>query len=62
MNKCIVCNKRLALLPFKCKCGVVTCVKHKWPEHECTFDYRAEGLERLKKDNPRIASEKLVRI
>ena len=58
-NRCLVCNKRLFLLPFVCKCGANTCGQHKWPEHECTYDYRAEARERLRKDNPQVIADRL---
>ncbi len=61
-NRCLVCNKRLFLLPFVCKCGVRTCGQHKWPEHECTYDYHAEARERLRKDNPQVIADRLNRI
>ncbi|KKN19439.1 hypothetical protein LCGC14_0945690 [marine sediment metagenome] len=61
-NRCLVCNKQLGLLPFTCKCGALTCGRHKWPEHDCTYDYRAEALDRLKKDNPVVVADKLIRI
>ena len=61
-NRCLVCNKKLGLLPFNCKCGAVTCSTHRGLGHECTFDYRAEARERLRKENPVVAAEKLTRI
>ncbi len=48
------CNKKLNILCFECKCGLVFCLKHKMPElHNCTFDYRAiddlpEKIEKTK--------------
>jgi len=62
-NHCFQCNKRLGLLPFTCKCGTNYCTRCKWPEdHHCTFDYRAEGMKKLAKENPVIVADKLTRI
>ena len=62
-NRCFQCNKRLGLLPFTCKCGANYCTRCKWPEdHHCTFDYRAEGMKKLAKENPVIVADKLTRI
>ena len=27
-NRCPVCNKKMGLLPFECKCGKFFCIKH----------------------------------
>ena len=61
-KRCFECNKRLNLLPITCKCGVVTCIQHKWPDHDCTYDYRAEATEHLIKNNPVVVATKLNRI
>lgn len=47
-KRCSVCNKKLGLLPFECKCGKLFCIKHKDPEaHDCTYDFKSESKERL---------------
>ena len=61
-KRCFECNKRLNFLPITCKCGVVTCIQHKWPDHNCTHDYRAEAQKQLTKENPVVIAEKLNRI
>jgi hypothetical protein len=61
-NRCFACKKRLGLIPFTCKCGVLTCIQHKWPDHHCTYDFHAEAVERLTKDNPPVIAEKITRI
>lgn len=48
-NRCMVCQKRTGLIPFVCKCGQSFCSVHKWPDHECSFDFHAVEKERLKK-------------
>jgi predicted nucleic acid binding AN1-type Zn finger protein len=44
------CNKKLSLCDFACKCANIYCSAHRNPlTHACTFDFRAEGKERLLK-------------
>jgi len=35
----------------------------RYPEkHGCSFDFQSEGKEKLKKDNPHITTEKVIKI
>jgi predicted nucleic acid binding AN1-type Zn finger protein len=48
--KCHVCNKKLGLLPFDCRCGHQFCSIHRYPEeHKCSFDYKEFAKEQLEK-------------
>jgi AN1-type zinc finger protein 5/6 len=58
-DKCIVCNKKVGLLPYICKCGNTTCAFHRWPNHECCFDYRQAHKDLLQQQNPKIAPSKI---
>lgn len=59
---CAKC-KRKSLMNVKCKCEKVFCFGCMHPEdHNCSFDYKAEFQEKLRKDNPVIVSEKLAKI
>lgn len=62
INRCTVCSKKLGLLPFNCKCGTVTCAKHRWPDHQCGFDFKKRGVEIIKNRNPQLIAEKLQQI
>jgi predicted nucleic acid binding AN1-type Zn finger protein len=43
MARCGACNKKLSLLPIKCKCGGEYCAEHRPAEaHGCTYNYREE--------------------
>lgn len=55
-TRCFICRKKVGLMPFTCKCSDhVFCCNHKLPElHNCTFDFKTDGLQKL--------SEKLVKI
>ncbi len=57
-SRCLVCNKQMGLLPFKCKCGNEYCSNHRF-EHACTFDYRAEQRGKLTDKLPKVVASKL---
>ena len=59
-NRCTVCNKKVGLIPFTCRCNesYKFCSKHRL-NHECTFDYKKEQQEKLMKDNPKIITPKI---
>lgn len=59
-NRCFVCKKKVGLLGFECKCGRLLCTSHRQAEeHDCDFDYRAEGKKRLADANPLVAFSKV---
>lgn len=58
-KRCTVCRSK-ALTNMVCKCGVVVCLTHRYPDsHRCTFDQRSEDLMRLQKAMPAVAPPKL---
>lgn len=59
-NVCSVCNKKLGLIGFKCKCGKDNCSIHRYPEsHPCTHDWIAEGKQQISQKNPVVAADKI---
>ncbi len=59
-NRCGVCQKKLGLLPFACRCEGEFCSSHRLPEeHACTFDYHAAGKAQLSKSLPVVSGDKL---
>ena len=59
-SRCMLCNKKIGLTGFKCKCKYYFCAKHSYSDrHECTFDYKQFGKELLKNSNPVIISSKI---
>lgn len=63
--RCDQCNKKVGLMGQKCKCERVFCISHLHAEeHSCTFDYKAEAKENLKRSADKLAelSVKLVKI
>ena len=50
MTRCEQCRKKLGICEYKCKCGKLLCISHLHAEeHNCTYDYKTEGLVLLKK-------------
>ena len=46
--KCEECKKKTGLTGITCRCGKHCCVSHIQAEaHNCTYDYRKEGLKAL---------------
>eukprot|EP00020_Sapocribrum_chincoteaguense_P003032 CAMPEP_0170740062 /NCGR_PEP_ID=MMETSP0437-20130122/5487_1 /TAXON_ID=0 /ORGANISM="Sexangularia sp." /LENGTH=186 /DNA_ID=CAMNT_0011078545 /DNA_START=190 /DNA_END=750 /DNA_ORIENTATION=- len=62
-GRCASCRKKVGLLGFDCRCGRTFCSNHRYAEdHDCGFDYKADGRRRLSKENPLVAGDKLERI
>ncbi|GMJ15494.1 Stress Associated Protein3 [Hibiscus trionum] len=62
-NRCLSCNKRVGLTGFKCRCGMVFCGIHRYPEeHGCDFDFKAMGKQQIAKANPIVKAAKLQKI
>ncbi|KAK4786557.1 hypothetical protein SAY86_010390 [Trapa natans] len=63
-NRCMVCNKKVRMMGFTCKCGSgLFCGEHRYPEcHDCTYDYKGKGKEALAKANPVVKGDKLDRL
>ena len=42
-KRCPVCNKKLGLFDYTCRCGNNYCIKHRMPEdHKCSFGFQDE--------------------
>lgn len=60
--RCATCNKK-TLMTFECKCNKIFCNKHRMPEdHDCTFDFKSHGKNKLKINNPKIINDKLDKL
>lgn len=60
---CGHCNRKLGLIHFTCKCKGTyckTCIFYL--THQCTFDYKQEGRDRLSAQNKIVVSEKIQKI
>ena len=57
------CRKKLSLLDLECKCKNKYCLIHRLPEnHNCSFDFKTEGKISIKKNNPLVTNDKLIKI
>jgi hypothetical protein len=62
-NRCNMCNKKVGLLFFECKCHGKFCALHRYSEeHNCSYDFRTEEINKLIKDNPKIIPLKITTI
>ena len=58
---CEICNKKInSAMPLLCKCNKYYCHLHKYPDHKCDFDYFKEQQKKLKDENQKILSSKLI--
>lgn len=57
--RCEVCNKKLGLIPFTCKCEHVFCAAHRLPfDHACPVPATKDALA---KSLPKVSAAKVVR-
>ncbi|XP_076879126.1 AN1-type zinc finger protein 6 [Brachyhypopomus gauderio] len=62
-NRCFTCNKKVGLTGFDCRCGNLFCGVHRYSDvHNCTFDYKADAAQKIRKENPVIVGEKIKKI
>ena len=61
--RCPVCNKKLGLMVFKCKCNIRFCLQHSSPElHNCTYDHKSIEREELEKKLVKVTPNKVIPI
>ncbi len=59
-RRCVCCNKKLDLTAFPCRCGGLYCPTHRADvAHNCSYDYKAEGLKLLSTSMEKIVAKKL---
>ncbi|XP_050970382.1 AN1-type zinc finger protein 6 isoform X1 [Labeo rohita] len=62
-NRCFSCRKKVGLTGFNCRCGHLFCSIHRYSDvHNCSFDYKADAAEKIRKENPLIVGEKIKKI
>jgi AN1-type zinc finger protein 5/6 len=62
-KNCFFCKKSKKKLLLECDCKKIYCLKHLLPEtHNCTFDFKKKGRERIKEENPKVINEKIIKI
>lgn len=61
-RKCQMCKKKIGLTGFECRCGKLFCSLHRYADaHNCTFDYKEDGREKIRKANPTCTDDKITR-
>lgn len=59
-NRCVVCKKKVGLLPFICECELMFCSTHRHPEdHSCTFDHRAKATTSLERNLVKVEGDRV---
>ncbi|XP_022968365.1 zinc finger A20 and AN1 domain-containing stress-associated protein 6-like [Cucurbita maxima] len=59
-NRCGLCNKKVGLLGFPCRCGGLFCRMHRFEDkHGCNFDTKTVERERLGRQMIEIKGDKL---
>ena len=59
-KRCGECNTKLKIIDFTCKCTIIFCNKHKFPEnHLCNFDHKKRSREQIKSKNPLVVANKV---
>ena len=60
-NRCGVCNKKLPLTTFPCRCQKSFCVAHRGDvQHSCPYDYKKEGRQCLSTLLVKVQAEKVA--
>lgn len=65
--RCHMCNKKVGLMGFSCKCelvpGAVFCAAHRHAEaHGCTYDYKMAQQKCLNAKNPLVQASKVLKL
>nr|XP_056721822.1 AN1-type zinc finger protein 6 [Euleptes europaea] len=62
-SRCFMCRKKVGLTGFECRCGNVFCGVHRYSDvHSCSYNYKADAAEKIRKENPVVVGEKIQKI
>ncbi|XP_006870969.1 PREDICTED: AN1-type zinc finger protein 6 isoform X5 [Chrysochloris asiatica] len=62
-NRCFMCRKKVGLTGFECRCGNIYCGAHRYSDvHNCSYNYKADAAEKIRKENPVVVGEKIQKI
>lgn len=62
-NRCNICRKKVGLTGFDCRCNGLFCGEHRYSDkHSCSFDYKTLGQEEIRKNNPAVVAEKIIKL
>ncbi|XP_077174169.1 AN1-type zinc finger protein 6 isoform X1 [Paroedura picta] len=62
-SRCFMCRKKVGLTGFECRCGNVFCGAHRYSDiHSCSYNYKADAADKIRKENPVVVGEKIQKI
>jgi len=62
-KRCGVCKKKLGLTGFECRCGIFYCGIHRYSDqHDCPFDYKTDGRNKIAAANPAVRGDKVTKL
>jgi len=62
-NRCHKCSKNVRLSGITCKCKGLFCAVHRYTDmHDCNYDWIADGIKEIAKNNPLVIGEKVSKI
>lgn len=62
-NRCFECNKKIFIIPIKCKCQNIFCSIHRYAEkHNCSYNYKEFNKQYLTKTMPLNNDNKIYKI
>uniref|UniRef100_A0AC35TTK3 AN1-type domain-containing protein n=1 Tax=Rhabditophanes sp. KR3021 TaxID=114890 RepID=A0AC35TTK3_9BILA len=62
-NRCHLCNKKVGLTGYSCRCGGIYCSSHRYDNtHACTYDYKSEERKQIAKNNEAASFKKIDKI
>ncbi|KAF9764209.1 AN1-type zinc finger protein 6 [Nosema granulosis] len=61
VKKCTTCKRKLGVVScYTCRCGNNFCTRHRfYDQHDCSFDYKTQAIEKLKINNPKIVNKRI---
>ncbi|CAK9140366.1 unnamed protein product [Ilex paraguariensis] len=63
VNRCSGCRRRVGLTGFRCRCGELFCSEHRYSDrHDCNYDYKTVGRDRIARENPVVKAAKIVKV
>lgn len=61
-RRCLICKCKIGLTGFECRCGGLFCSTHRYADaHNCNFDYKEDGREKIRKANQKCEDDKIQR-
>jgi hypothetical protein len=63
IDKCFLCQKKITLMPFLCKCGNYYCLTHRHSfNHNCTYNFIDDNIRILETKMNKVVADKVQKI